>query len=120
MRRTSKQAAKQREANVQVKDLRAKLFQEAVEALQRESARDQQALEEGKAYRKKSAETICDEINASALAQAHDIKIVARTVRNAFQEQRVQMQRKGGGDKIPQEYFDALCGAVKSYALLSV
>ncbi|CAB9497857.1 unknown protein [Seminavis robusta] len=39
MRRTSKQAAAQRKANVQVKDLKAKLFQDAVEALQEEESK---------------------------------------------------------------------------------
>ncbi|CAB9518786.1 unknown protein [Seminavis robusta] len=80
MRKTSKQAAAQRKANIQVKDLKAKLFQEAVESLQQQSKRQEEAIASGCAYRKKSAETICNEINATALAQAHGIKIVARTM----------------------------------------
>ncbi|CAB9518799.1 hypothetical protein SEMRO_964_G225450.1 [Seminavis robusta] len=96
MRATSKQAAAKRKAAVQLKELRGKLFQEAVETLQEEAQKEEEFRTEGKAYKKKSAEIICQEINATELALAHDIKIVARTVRNAFQENRVTMQRRGG------------------------
>ncbi|CAB9507081.1 unknown protein [Seminavis robusta] len=41
MRKTSKQAAAQRKANVQVKDLKGKLFMEACEAVKEENEKEQ-------------------------------------------------------------------------------
>ncbi|CAB9516616.1 unknown protein [Seminavis robusta] len=120
MRRTSHQATGQRKVNIQTRDLKAKLFQEACEAVQQENEKEQRLKAEGKAYKKKSAEVICGEINAQPLAQVHGIKLIGRSVRNAVLENRVVLKKRGEPGKLPEEYFKALCDAVKSYSLLSV
>ncbi|CAB9529562.1 hypothetical protein SEMRO_2545_G330770.1 [Seminavis robusta] len=122
MRLTIKQAHGGRKRQAELKQLRDNLFKQACNEFKTECDRKAVAKENGKKLDGfKSAEAICAVINQTYQEQLDGGRIVARTVREYVKDGRMgqPINRRGNKGRLPPDVYGALCGAVKSYAILA-
>ena len=121
LRQTKDQAHASPTAKAEKKKCKNDLFKKACRLWQAEIEQKEAADREGFKYKPTSTETICGEINRSEEAKAFGIIIAARRLRSYVKAGKAgePLQKPGEKGRIVMKYYDALCAAVKSYAILT-